>query len=148
MHGRMHVAGRLSLRGCRGLVYRPCVLRSYHIITKPEPEPIWACLSKVVTEPPFAKFDETVTLQLHVTLDPRKPNQNLKQTVQLPFGTGKKVSILVLTEDEAQKKEAVELGARAPEEPLLEALQNVTENDDFSIFNDVDRIICKPGDMR
>lgn len=38
-----------------------------------------------------AKFDETVELAIMLNVDPRKSNQNVRGTVQLPKGTGKTV---------------------------------------------------------
>jgi len=83
-----------------------------------------------------------------LTLDPRKPGQNIKQSVVLPHGSGKTTKVLVLTSDEAQKREAVDLGASAPYDTIEEAVRVVTEDSDLSIFAGVDRIICQPGDMR
>jgi large subunit ribosomal protein L1 len=61
-----------------------------------------------VKETAFAKFDETVELSLRTGLDPKKSDQNLRGTVLLPHGTGKKVRVLVFAkaEKEAEAKEA------------------------------------------
>jgi len=42
-----------------------------------------------------AKFDETVELVVELGVDPRKPNQNIRSTTQLPNGTGKTVRVAV-----------------------------------------------------
>ncbi len=57
-----------------------------------------------------AKFDETIELTLNLGVDPRYADQNIRGTVILPHGTGKKVRVLVLTEGE-KVKEAQEAGA-------------------------------------
>ncbi|KPK32742.1 MAG: 50S ribosomal protein L1 [Chlamydiae bacterium SM23_39] len=46
------------------------------------------------------KFDETVEISLKMGLDPKKPEQQIRGTVLLPHGTGKKVKILVLAKGE------------------------------------------------
>ena len=57
-----------------------------------------------------AKFDETIELTLNLGVDPRYADQNIRGTVILPHGTGKKVRVLVLTQGE-KVKEAEEAGA-------------------------------------
>jgi large subunit ribosomal protein L1 len=57
-----------------------------------------------------AKFDETVELSANLGVDPRHADQQVRGTVILPHGTGKKVSVLVLTRGE-KEKEAQEAGA-------------------------------------
>jgi large subunit ribosomal protein L1 len=65
---------------------------------------------KLAKEAAFAKFDETVELHLRTGLDPRHAEQQLRGTVVLPHGLGKKVRVLVFTEGEATKL-AEEAGA-------------------------------------
>ena len=50
-----------------------------------------------------AKFDETVELHLNTNLDPKRADQQMRGVVILPYGQGKKVRILVLTQGEAVK---------------------------------------------
>jgi large subunit ribosomal protein L1 len=57
-----------------------------------------------------AKFDETVELSANLGVDPRHADQQVRGTVILPHGTGKKVRVLVLTRGE-KEKEAEEAGA-------------------------------------
>ncbi|MCL1838884.1 MAG: 50S ribosomal protein L1 [Propionibacteriaceae bacterium] len=57
-----------------------------------------------------AKFDETVEVALRLGVDPRKADQMVRGTVNLPNGTGKTARVLVFaTGDKAA--EAVEAGA-------------------------------------
>lgn len=62
----------------------------------------------LIKEMAYAKFDETVELSLRTGLDPKKSDQNIRGTVLLPHGTGKKVRVLVFAkgEKEAEAKEA------------------------------------------
>ena len=46
---------------------------------------------------PKAKFDETVELYAHLTVDPRKSDQMVRGTLKLPHGSGKSVRVIVLS---------------------------------------------------
>mgnify|MGYP003116146251 CR=1 FL=1 len=50
---------------------------------------------------PEAKFDETVELSFRLGVDSRQSDQMIRGTVSLPNGSGKKVTVVVFTEDEA-----------------------------------------------
>jgi ribosomal protein L1 len=45
------------------------------------------------------KFDATVELHVNLGVDPRQADQNIRDTLLLPAGSGKKVRIAVLTDD-------------------------------------------------
>ncbi len=49
----------------------------------------------------YAKFDETVELHLHMGLDTRHADQQVRGVASLPHGLGKKVIVLVFTQGEA-----------------------------------------------
>lgn len=70
---------------------------------------------RLVCETASAKFDETVELHINVGVDSRQADQQVRGTVVLPHGTGKKVKILVIAKgpkaDEAQKAGADFVGA-------------------------------------
>ena len=55
-----------------------------------------------------AKFDATVELHIRLRVDSRQADQNVRDTITLPSGTGKKVRIAVFTEatDDADIKKA------------------------------------------
>jgi large subunit ribosomal protein L1 len=57
-----------------------------------------------------AKFDETVEVSVRLGVDPRQADQNVRGTVVLPHGVGKKVRILVFAKGE-KEREAQEAGA-------------------------------------
>jgi large subunit ribosomal protein L1 len=58
---------------------------------------------ELVKKASFEKFDASVDLHLHMNLDPRKADQQIRGTVLLPSGSGKAVRILVFAEGEAAK---------------------------------------------
>jgi large subunit ribosomal protein L1 len=58
----------------------------------------------------YANFDETVELHLHMNLDPRHADQQLRGTATLPHGLGKEVRLVVFTQGEAVRT-AEEAGA-------------------------------------
>ncbi|MEO0076230.1 MAG: 50S ribosomal protein L1 [candidate division WOR-3 bacterium] len=63
-----------------------------------------------VKENATAKFDETIDLAINLGIDPKKQDQMVRGSVSLPFGSGKKVRVLVITRGE-KEKEAKEAGA-------------------------------------
>ncbi len=64
--------------------------------------------SALLNKLPKAKFDETVELYAHLTVDPRKSDQMVRGTLQLPNGSGKTVRVIVFTE---KPDEAIAAGA-------------------------------------
>jgi large subunit ribosomal protein L1 len=65
---------------------------------------------KLIKERASAKFDETVEVAMNLNLDPRKPDQNLRGAVMLPYGTGKTVRVAVFARGD-RAKEAEDAGA-------------------------------------
>ncbi len=63
---------------------------------------------KLAKETAPAKFDETVDVAVRLGVDPRKADQNIRGSLVLPKGTGKKFRVLVFAkgEKEAEAKEA------------------------------------------
>ena len=54
-----------------------------------------------------SKFDETIELSIRLGVDPRHADQQVRGTVVLPHGTGKKVKVLVFAKaDKAKEAEA------------------------------------------
>ncbi len=54
---------------------------------------------KALANFPKAKFDETVELSFRLTVDPTQGDQMVRGTTPLPHGSGKKVRVLVFTEN-------------------------------------------------
>jgi len=65
---------------------------------------------KLVLDTTYGKNDKTVEIATRLGVDPRKADQMVRGTVQLPHGTGKEVRILVFAKGE-KEKEAKEAGA-------------------------------------
>ncbi|MBI5380390.1 MAG: 50S ribosomal protein L1 [Opitutae bacterium] len=63
---------------------------------------------EVLAKFPKAKFDETVELSFRLGVDPAQGDQMVRGTTPLPNGTGKKVRVLVFTDN---PKAAIEAGA-------------------------------------
>jgi len=70
-----------------------------------------------------AKFDETVEMAVRLGVDPRHADQMVRGSVSLPYGTGKKVRVLVFAKGE-KEKEAQDAGADyVGAEDLVEKIQ-------------------------
>ena len=65
---------------------------------------------KLAKEASYANFDETVELHLHMNLDPRHADQQVRGVATVPHGLGKKVRVVVFTQGEAVRA-AEEAGA-------------------------------------
>jgi len=63
---------------------------------------------QLVQKTSTAKFDESVEISVSLGVDPRKADQMVRGTVNLPAGTGKSIRVCVLTkgEKEAEAKKA------------------------------------------
>ena len=57
-----------------------------------------------------AKFDETIEIYLRMGVDPRHADQQIRGTVVLPHGTGKKLTVLVFAKG-PKVQEALDAGA-------------------------------------
>ncbi len=85
------------------------------------------------------KFDETVELSFHLLMS-KKEGMIVRGVANLPYGTGKKVKVLVLTKGE-KVKEARDAGADfVGFEELLEKIKNG--------WSDFDVVITTPDSMK
>lgn len=64
----------------------------------------------ILKSTPKLKFDESVELAINLKIDVKKAEHMVRGTVVLPYGTGKKVSVIVFCKGE-QEKEAKAAGA-------------------------------------
>lgn len=65
---------------------------------------------EILQKIPLTKFDQTMELCLSLNVDPKKADQQVRGTVSLPHGTGKKSVVLVFAKGD-KEKEAREAGA-------------------------------------
>ncbi len=94
----------------------------------------------ILKKAPPVKFDQSINIALKVGVDVKKSDQQVRGTVSLPHGTGKKVSIVVIAKGE-KVKEAIDAGAEyAGSEELLEKIKGGWT--DFSV------LIATPDMMR
>jgi large subunit ribosomal protein L1 len=77
---------------------------------------------EILTKFPKAKFDETVELSFRLGVDGTSGEQNVRGTTPLPNGSGKKVRVIVFTDD-AQTA----LAAGADEAGMAELMKKVTD---------------------
>ena len=59
---------------------------------------------------PPVKFDQSVEFSLTMGVDPKKSDQQVRGTISMPHGTGKKIVLVVIAKGE-KAKEALEAGA-------------------------------------
>ena len=76
----------------------------------------------ILTKFPKAKFDETIELSLRLGVDPAQGDQMVRGTTPLPNGSGKKVRVLVFTDDPAKA-----LAAGADFAGLSDIMAKITE---------------------
>ncbi len=89
---------------------------------------------------PKLKFDQTVEISLKLGVDPKKADQQVRSTVSLPHGTGKKNVVVVIAKAD-KVKEALEAGADiAGEKDIIEKI-----NGGWTAF---DVLIVTPDMMR
>lgn len=87
----------------------------------------------------FAKFDESVDVNVRLGVDPRKADQMVRGSVQLPHGVGKTVRVLVLcTPDKEEEAKA----AGADLVGLDDYIEKIKQG-----WTDIDVIICTPNVM-
>ncbi|MGY8787210.1 MAG: 50S ribosomal protein L1 [Fidelibacterota bacterium] len=93
----------------------------------------------MVQEYKYTKFDESVDLAINLDVDPRHAEENIRVTTPLPHGTGKSVSVLVLTQG-AKEKEAQDAGADfVGNKDYLTKIKNG--------WTEVDKIVATPDMM-
>ncbi|MCK4244244.1 MAG: 50S ribosomal protein L1, partial [Candidatus Omnitrophica bacterium] len=86
------------------------------------------------------KFNETVELAFHLMMS-EKEGMIVRGVASLPYGTGKKVKVLVLTISSEKAKEARDAGADfVGFEELLEKIKNG--------WSDFDVVITTPDSMK
>lgn len=87
----------------------------------------------LVKKTAYTSFDATIEAHLRMGLDPRKADQQIRSTVQLPHGTGREIRVLVFAEGEGQKI-ALDAGADyAGSDDLVQKIQGGWFDFDVSV---------------
>ena len=87
----------------------------------------------------FASFDESVDLAINLNVDPRHAEENIRVTTSLPHGTGKEITVLVLTSG-PKEQEALDAGADfVGNKDYLTKIKNG--------WTEVDKIVATPDMM-
>ncbi len=95
---------------------------------------------EILKKCPPLRFDQSVEISLQTGIDTRKSDQQVRGTVSLPNGTGKKMAVLVLARGE-KLKEALDAGADyAGADELVEKVKNG--------WLEFDAIVATPDMMR
>jgi large subunit ribosomal protein L1 len=84
------------------------------------------------------KFDATVELHVNLGVDPRHADQNIRDNLVLPNGVGKKVTVAVISDDDAAAKAA---GADLSKAEEVFAKLDKNQLDDFDV------LIASPSQM-
>lgn len=95
---------------------------------------------KLVKETSITKFDSSVEIAMHLNLDTKKADQQLRGAILLPNGTGKTKRVLVLTKGD-QASKAKEAGADFVGD--LDLIEKIEKENWF----DYDVIIATPDMM-
>jgi large subunit ribosomal protein L1 len=93
---------------------------------------------KVLSNFPKTKFDETVELSFRLAVDPAQGDQMIRGTTPLPHGSGRKVRVLVFTDDVDGA-----IAAGADHAGLQDMMAKVTEG-----WLDFDVAIATPDAMK
>ncbi len=112
-----------------------------NVVGKVDPERLYPLreAATLVKEVSYVKFDASVDCHVRLGVDPRQANQMIRGTATMPHGTGKEVTVLVLTtpdkEDAAREAGADHVGL----DDYIAKIQGG--------WTDIDVIICSPDVM-
>jgi large subunit ribosomal protein L1 len=93
---------------------------------------------EIMSKFPKARFDETVELSVHLGVDPRQSTQMVRGIVNLPKGSGKKVRVIVFTDNPQPA-----LDAGADEAGMDELMNKIQEG-----WTDFDVAVATPAAMK
>mmetsp|Transcript_6945 Transcript_6945/g.10532 ORF Transcript_6945/g.10532 Transcript_6945/m.10532 type:complete len:340 (+) Transcript_6945:84-1103(+) len=92
----------------------------------------------------YRNQDETIEMALNLNLDPRKPGQALRGSLELPHGTGKQVQVVIFSSQPDIVKQALEMGATyaGGEEDLIDKIKAGLVD-----ITNMDRVLATPDIM-
>ncbi|MDI9635630.1 50S ribosomal protein L1 [Kamptonema cortianum] len=79
---------------------------------------------QLLKETATAKFPESVDLAIRLGIDPRKSDQNVRGTTNLPHGTGRTKTVAVLAKGESAKEASVAGADFVGDEDLIKKIQD------------------------
>ena len=94
---------------------------------------------RLVTDKKVAKFDESIDLSVHLGVDTKQSNQQVRGAVELPHGLGKSVRVIVFAKGE-KEKEALE--AKADHVGSEDLVKKIKDG-----WFDFDRVVATPDQM-
>lgn len=95
---------------------------------------------EILKKSPKVEFDQSIEFAMKLGIDPKKADQQVRGTISLPHGTGKKIVLAVFAKGD-KAKEALEAGADfVGDEELLAKVQGG--------FTDFNAVISTPDMMR
>lgn len=59
---------------------------------------------ELISKTSFTKFDASIEVHLVLKVDPKQSDQNIRDNLTLPFGTGKKVKVALFSDEPSAKK--------------------------------------------
>lgn len=95
---------------------------------------------KAIKEASFAKFDESVDVDIRLGVDPRNAEQQVRGTVALPHGTGKNVRVAVFAKGDAAEAAEAAGAEIVGAEDLVAKIKGG--------FTDFDAAVATPDMMR
>lgn len=95
---------------------------------------------KAIKEASFAKFDESVDVDIRLGVDPRNAEQQVRGTVALPHGTGKNVRVAVFAKGDAAEAAEAAGAEVVGAEDLVAKIKGG--------FTDFDAAVATPDMMR
>lgn len=88
---------------------------------------------ELATKTSYVKFDATVELHINLNVDPRQADQNIRDNLILPAGTGKTVRVAVFADDKVDNAD-------------LSGLEDITKALDKGVI-DFDILVSTPANM-
>lgn len=101
---------------------------------------------EILKEAPSPKFDQSVEVALSLGVDPKKSDQQVRSTVLLPNGTGKKLVVVVLAKgDKATEAKGVGVDYAGDSELIYKIKGGWTDFDSIVATPDMMREVGKLG---
>ncbi|MCB1097358.1 MAG: 50S ribosomal protein L1 [Verrucomicrobiales bacterium] len=89
--------------------------------------------AELIKKFPSPKFDQTVTVSMHMGVDPRKSDQMIRSTCPLPHGSGKNVRVVVFAVGDAAKAAEAAGAEEVGFEELVKKVQGGYQDFDVAI---------------